>query len=388
MDGKALTIIILFIVIVGILLFGAILYQKSETMKPLDFRIQESKQNGNFNDYDYNYHYKKLNRFNKLERKYDKIDSPQFEKAVLLYETGDYRKAINILTDIKIQTKSSYKTIPVYYYIAASLVKLKNDKKAMLFLNRIFEKMQPSIWATKATILYGQINRKYQYSNESLEYYLHKAFMETTDETKKNEISTQIGYLKLYRNDLDGAMRQFQKAATPLSRIGKARVFIRQNKYWKAISIYEDILKNRDFKNRDYFNDVKKAFCKQTYFYAKKWFNKKDYDHAYFYFKKIINFFPESVYGEAATFWTGELFFNRRLYSIAIKYYNRVISNSPKNKDKDAYLKKGIAYYNLKKYSSAIHSFNQLINKYDKSANSSRAYNWIKMCKREITYRR
>ncbi len=384
MDGKALTIIILFILIVGILIFGAVLYQESDRMKPIDFRVQESRGSS----ISVNQNHRNMHRFNQLDVKDNKIDSPRFEKAVLLYETGDYRKAINILTDIKTQTKSSYKTSAVYYYIAASLVKLKNDKKAMLFLNRIFEKMQPSIWSTKATILYGQINRKYQYSNESLEYYLHKAFMETTDEGKKSEISTQIGYLKLYRNELDGAMRQFQRAATPLARIGRARVFIRQNKYWKAISIYEDILKHRNFKNRDYFNDVKKAFCKQTYYYAKNWFKKKDYDHAYFYFKKIIDFFPESVYGEAATFWIGELFFNRRLYSVAIKYYNKVISNSPKNKDRDAYLKKGISYYNLKKYASAIHSFNQLVSKYDKSADNNRAYSWIKMCKQEIIYRR
>ena len=219
-----------------------------------------------------------------------------FRKAILNFETGQYREALNAFADIKVDSLDPELSAAAYYYMASCLVNMQEEKKAMLFLGRVIQNMKPNEWTTKCIILQGEINRKHQISDESLEVYLHKLHMETSDPVQRDEILTQLGYLKLFRENLDGAMEHFQRARNDLARLGEARVYVQKDMYWKAISIYEDMLQHKNFDNQRYFDDVKDAFQKQTYYYAKRWMDQGDLDHAYFYFRKIV-FLPQYALG-------------------------------------------------------------------------------------------
>lgn len=309
-----------------------------------------------------------------------------FRKALLNYEAGMYREALEGFTDIQADTLDPEMSAAAYYFMASCLVNLDEGKKALLFLNRVIQEMKPNEWTTKCVILLGEINRKYQFSDESLEVYLHKLYMESSDPMQRDEILTQLGYLKFFRGNLDGAMEYFQRGKSELARLGEARVYIEKDMYWKAISIYEDMLSHRNFDNDSYYEDVKIAFQKQTYYYAKRWMDSGDYNHAYFYFRKIVNFFPNSTYGESSLFWIGEIFYARKDYDSAIRYYNLVLSNNSSEKDADAQFKKGMVYYNLKRYAEAIRNFQIVLDYHRNSAYSERAKQWREMCERELMY--
>lgn len=389
MDGKVAAILVLSILILLIAFFGIFLYtqtiqdQQRQIGELQDFTLQEKK-------------VKKIDRTRLSKQKTDSekktvpgIDksAKKLQKAVLLYETEQYNQALQLFADLKINAMNDETSAAAYYYMAATLHQLGKDKKALNFLKRITGSLKQTKWTTKAVILLSKINRKFQYTDRSLEVYLHKLYMETSSLQDQQQILTQLGYLKLYRDDLSGAMDHFQKANTVLGRLGQARVHIRKNQYWKAISIYEDILKYPNLTSHAYYTDVKKAFLKQTYYYAKRWLKNNSYDHAYFYFRKIVNFFPNSLYGEASLFWLGEMFQMRKKYKTAIRYYDLTLSNSNKNKDDAALLKRGIAFYKLNRYARSIKDFKKLITFHTQSPYLSRAKQWISMAERELTYR-
>lgn len=393
MDGKVAAILILSILILLMAVFGVYLITKSwhqntghfSSLK--DFTVQEK-------------HYSNENQTALLGKdnrsvssaasntgKNNPQNSNKLQKAVLLFETEQFPQALQILADLKINALDDETSAAAYYYMAATLHKLGKDKKALVFLKRITGTLKQTKWTTKAVILLGQINRKYQFSDQSLEVYLHKLYMESSNSDDQQEILTQLGYLKLYRDDYSGAMDQFQKAGTVLARLGQARIHVKKNEYWKAINIYEDILNYKNYRNQPYYNDVKQAFLKQTYYYAKQWLHKQNYNHAYFYFRKIVNGFPNSLYGEASLFWLGEMFQLRKAYTTAIRYYNMTLANKNRNKDDAALFKRGIAYYHLKQYAKSIKDFKRLAEHYPHSAYLTRARQWSSMAERELTYR-
>lgn len=389
MDKKLIWIAVLGVLVAGLIITLVVLYgnaQKQHAGAIKDLMVQERQyQDENSRtliekDTDY--------LFQTAPKKENRLYSHRsFRKAILKYETGQYREALNAFTDIKVDSLDPAVSAATYYYIASCLVNMNEEKKAMLFLGRVIQNIPPNEWTTKCIILQGEINRKHQISDESLEVYLHKLYVETADNNQKDEILTQLGYLKLFRDNLDGAMEHFQRARSELARLGEARVYVRKDMYWKAISIYEDMLRHQNFENHIYYEDVKDAFQKQTYYYAKQWMDKGDLDHAYFYFRKIVNFFPNTLWGESSLYWLGEVFYARKVWDSALRYFNLVLSNGSNHKDAAAQFKKGMVYYNMKQYAQAIKNFQLVIDYHKNSAYVERAKQWINMCERELLYK-
>jgi len=395
MDRKGIAIAVLAIMVSGLFIFCVKIYRDSGRRrhggpKPVaDLQLQEKKYENEDTE-------KALSRYDKkyfrhanahLYRDARYMENKHYRKALLTYETGQYKKALGLFTDIKVDSLNSELSSRAYYYIASCLQSMGQDKKALLFLNRVVQKLRPTAYTTKAIILQGEINRKYQYSNQSLEVYLHKLYMETPKAEERAQIITQLGYLKLFRNDLEGALAQFNRSHTVLSRLGQARVYVRRGDYWKSISIYEDLLKHKDFQSQPHYKDISHAFQKQTYHYAKRWMKKGDLDHAYFYMRKIVNFFPNSMYGEASLYQIGNIFFQRKLYDSAIRYYNLVLKNGNRNKNAAAQFKKGVAYYKMHKAGTALKNFEMVRQYYKNSPYYSLASQWIKVIERDLTYK-
>ena len=389
MDRKMVWIAILGVLVAGLIIAVVIVYgngrqNRSEDIK--DLVVQEKQyQNENSRiliekDTDF--------LFRNSPKKENLLYADRaFRKAILNFETGQYREALNAFADIKVDSLDPELSAAAYYYMASCLVNMQEEKKAMLFLGRVIQNMKPNEWTTKCIILQGEINRKHQISDESLEVYLHKLHMETSDPVQRDEILTQLGYLKLFRENLDGAMEHFQRARNDLARLGEARVYVQKDMYWKAISIYEDMLQHKNFDNQRYFDDVKDAFQKQTYYYAKRWMDQGDLDHAYFYFRKIVNFFPNTLWGESSLYWLGEIFYTKKVWNSSLRYFNLVLSNGSNHKDAAAQFKKGMVYYNMRQYAQAIKNFQMVIDYHKDSAYLDRARQWINMSERELLYK-
>lgn len=390
MDRKGIAIFVLAVLTLGLGIFVLAREIRKGRHHPVDdIRQQESRYRHEDGDRlltrGRERYYRHENRHLYDDAKY--YENRKYRKAVLTYETGQYKEALALFTDIKVDSLSPELSGRAYYYIASCLKNLDQDKKALLFLDRVVQNMKPDHYTTKAIILQSEINRKYQYSDQSLEIYLHKLYMETPGATEREEILTQLGYLKLFRNDLDGALDHFNRSNSVLARLGQARIHVMRNEYWKTISIYEDVLKHKNFNSEPYYNDVSIAFQKQTYHYAREWFVRGDLDHAYFYFRKIVNFFPNTRFGEAALYHIGEIFMKRKLYPSAIRYFDLVLKNDDNSKNDAAQLQKGIAYYHSNQPGEALRNLELVRQYYRNSPYYSQAIQWIKVIERDLLYK-
>ena len=390
MDRKGIAIIVLTVMVLALGIFVVAKEIRKDRHAPVDdLRKQENKyRNEDSNKLltrDKERYFRHENRHLYTDAQF--YENRQYRKAVLTYETGQYKEALGLFTDLKVESLSPELSSRDYYYIASSLKKMGQDRKALLFLGRIVQNLKPNTYTTKAIILMGEINRKYQYSNQSLEVYLHKLYMETPRIGEQQEILTQLGYLKLFRNDLDGALEHFNRTATVLGQLGKARVHVRRSEYWKSVSIYEDLLKHKNFHSQPYYEDISQAFQKQTYYYAQNWLARGDLDHAYFYLRKIVNFFPNSLYGEAAMYHIGTIFMKRKLYTSALRYFDLVLKNDNPNKNAAAQFKKAVVYYRLRRPGAALRQFELVRQYYKNTPYHEMARQWTQVIQRDLMYK-
>jgi tol-pal system protein YbgF len=102
--------------------------------------------------------------------------------------------------------------------------------------------------------------------------------------------------------------------------------------------------------------------------YAKRAFDKDDFDTARKGFQKLLKEFPKSEYADDAQFGIGESYFREKWYEKAILEYQKVIENYPKgNMVAASRLKQGISFLRLKDKSNANLIFKEIIEKHPES---------------------
>ncbi|XPV69267.1 MAG: tetratricopeptide repeat protein [Halarcobacter sp.] len=139
--------------------------------------------------------------------KYDKIQKNQekfrlqveFNKAVLLLEKGEYKKAIEMF-----KTTSEILKIPSFLNIGIAYYKLKQKENALLYLNNIYEYKEAIYTDTYSYIsaayyLY-QINDNRDYLNTIIN--ITKKYKNLTEHSKRLVVDTYI-LLKNYENALN-----------------------------------------------------------------------------------------------------------------------------------------------------------------------------------------
>ena len=103
----------------------------------------------------------------------------------------------------------------------------------------------------------------------------------------------------------------------------------------------------------------------KLYAFAKKSFDRKNYETARDAFEKFLETYPDSDKADNARFWIAEIYFNEQWYEKAILEYQSVMDNYPKgNKVPAAYLKQGIAFQELDETGNAKLVLKELIRKF------------------------
>ncbi len=106
----------------------------------------------------------------------------------------------------------------------------------------------------------------------------------------------------------------------------------------------------------------------KLYDFAKKSFDRKNYETARDAFEKFIETYPDSDEADNARFWIGEVYYNEQWYEKAILEYQKVIDDYPNgNKVAAAYLKQGIAFHKLGEIGNAKLILKELIRKFPDS---------------------
>jgi tetratricopeptide (TPR) repeat protein len=224
-----------------------------------------------------------------------------------------------------------------------------------------------------------EVNRSLNIPNEEIEQYCEELLIQVTGEAKE-QLYTCLGYLRLFKDNLDGAMHSFQQADTELAKLGRARVFVRQGDYPKAILIYETILNFH--KDSLHYEEVARTFRIQTLYYAKQLHNAHEFGSATAYYNKLIEQFPDSEQGEDAFFLLGKVHWDQQEYGKAIRAFNRALNNKHNKRDQFALFYKAQSYYEQKKFEKALHIFNHLLGFYPQTPFKRETQRWIEYLQR------
>jgi TolA-binding protein len=284
--------------------------------------------------------------------------------------------------------KSQYYNEVEYFvtFSAYKLGKLETAQNRLLALIRkFFSEGKNDEVLTRSIELLGDILReKGEAMNPEIEEYLKRTLTIAQDESTRNNILTQLGYIYYYRKDYNTALIYFERANTELAELGKARVFVETGDYDKAFYIYDNFLQYR--KGSKYYNSVIQAYSKQLYQYAFRQLQAKEYSIAAKYFAKVVNTFPNTMYEDAALYWLGEIYAIYKKYDKAIEFFDKAMNNEPKNKDEDALFKKGVVLYQAGKIVDAIATFKKFLIEYPNSRLSGEAKKWVDVLTKELQY--
>ncbi|MGC8870010.1 MAG: tetratricopeptide repeat protein, partial [Brevinematia bacterium] len=275
-----------------------------------------------------------------------------------------------------------------YFVTYSSYITGNSDiakRRLLSLIRKFFVEGKNDDILTKSIELLGDILRqKNEAMDPEIEEYLKQALVKVQDDNIRRNILTQLGYIYFYRKDYENALIYFEKANTELAELGKARVFIDKGDYESAFYIYDNFLKYRS--GSKYYKSVYDAYSKQLYTYAFRLLRDKDYSQAAKYFVKTVNTFPNTIYEDAALYWLGEVYAIYKKYDKALEFFDKAMSNEPKNKDEDALFKKGVVLYQAGKMIDSLANFKKFLLDYPNSRLSQEAKKWIEILTKEIQY--
>lgn len=220
---------------------------------------------------------------------------------------------------------------------------------------------------------------------------LYAILNQTTDNSLRSRIYSEIGHNWLKRGDVKKAMDAFnlslyENPNNEESLLGRARVFVRQGSYNDAFDTYDHFLKyHGEFSQ--YAPDVRNSYLRQSYDAAITAYRKGKYAYAQGLFGRVIRNFPSSRLAENSLYWSGECAYQLGQYRSAISYFTRTLTNPSIAKDEDARLKRGIAYFSLREYRSAVKDFDSYLSTYPRGRFSATAMKWKDAALAEIGQR-
>ncbi len=305
------------------------------------------------------------------------------------FDYGIYEDVIRDGTKFLATYPKSQRYNEVEYLVTFSAFKLGKldtaQNRLLALIRKFFSEGRNDEVLTRSIELLGDILReKGEAMNPEIEEYLKRTLTIVQDESTRNNILTQLGYIYYHRKDYNTALIYFERANTELAELGKARVFIDMGDYERAFYIYDSFLQYR--KASKYYNSVIHAYSKQLYQYAFRQLKAKEYSVAAKYFAKVVNTFPNTVYEDAALYWLGEIYAIYKRYDKAIEFFDRAMNNEPKNKDEDALFKKGVVLYQAGKIVDAIANFKKFLIEYPNSRLSGEAKKWVDILTKELQY--
>ncbi|MCX7821504.1 MAG: tetratricopeptide repeat protein [Brevinematales bacterium] len=199
---------------------------------------------------------------------------------------------------------------------------------------------------------------------------------------KADYIYIGLGYQNIYSKIYDEAIKCFLRVQNEEGFKGLARAYIEKGDYEKAIENYLKFFSIADKNNLSY-ESVKKAFLKQTLYYADKLYEAKNQSFTNYY-KILSDNFSEEIEGEISMVKLAGFYINKKEYNEAIKYLEKALSNKINDKDEEATYLLAQLYYAKGNKSKSYQIFNSFLQKYPLSSRISEIKEWISLLKKEI----
>ncbi|HNR89751.1 MAG TPA: tetratricopeptide repeat protein [Spirochaetota bacterium] len=337
---------------------------------------------------------------------YDRYLKPEREARILLTEgkivfergeeSGDkiaINQAIGIFSKV-IARYSDTKVVPeAYYYVGQCYEKLKLYKLAYLKYAYLIKNQNDVLTKDMRKDVHmriAHINILKNYSEEGVNR-LYDLLNNSFDKDFRSRVYTELGHAYLNQGSFQKAGKMFdislaENGMNEESVLGKARAYKRMGRDAEAFDLYEHFLSYYGAVSQ-YTNDVRRSYKNQAYQSGLDAYRGGRYQHAISHFNRVLKHFPYDSKAEYALYWTGESLFAMKQFDTAIQYFNRVLSNSHHQKDQDAQIKKGYAYFLSKRFDLAAREFQNYLTHYPYGKYASIAREWKNMSTKEILYR-
>ncbi len=316
-----------------------------------------------------------------------------FERAD---ETGDrdsVNQAISTLSRLIAKYPETRSVNEAFFMIGRSYEKLNLYRLAYLkYSTLIRNSSRPLSPQLREDVLVrlAHINILKRYSEEGV-HQLYSILNTSSNKDMRGRIYTELGHTYLNLGQYDKARRMFdislhENGGNEDAILGKARVFKRMGRDSAAYDLYDYFLRYFGAIS-PYTGDVRRAYREQAYWSGLREYRQGRYGSAISFFNRVMRNFPGDSKTEYALYWTGESYFSQRDFNRAINYFNSVLSNGFYQKDQDARIKKGYAYFMSRRFDLAAREFQTYLRDYPRGKYSSVAQEWRGMSTRELLYR-
>lgn len=306
-------------------------------------------------------------------------DEKAWQRVKVAYEMNDPKKAMGYVEDFLVEFPNSKLRNKVTLTAATIFFENKDYSSAKKYalnvidtLNKDDRKSESSDYID-AIILLGKVAKENGFYEPTVINFLEDVYMKA-DEGKRSEIAIYLGYANLYQKNYTNALRYFNSITGEYSIIGRARVYIDQNKYPEAIQEYLNYF--TVYPKSERYENVRIAFIKQTLFYADQQTRAKDFDQAVRYLLNIVNYFPRDNSADEALVRIARIYQQNGNFNEALSFLNKALNNSVTESDDQALFVKGTVFYDQGKKSEAARTFQELADKYPKSLYYKKSMEW------------
>ncbi len=337
---------------------------------------------------------------------YDRYVRPEREaremiaEARLIFERGDesgdkdsINQAISLFSKV-IARYPETKAIPEAYFLTGKCYeKLKLYRLAYLkysYLAKDTSGLVTPEMKKDVLVRLAHINVLKQYSEEGI-HQLYSLLNTSSNQDFRGRIYTELGHTYLKLGQYGRAKRMFdislqESGSNQEALLGKARAYKRMGYDEDAYNLYEYFLKYYGAVSQ-YTGDVRMAYREQAYRSGLSAFRRGHYSRAIGFFNRVLRNFPFDSRSEYSLYWIGESYYGMKSFDTAISYFNRVLSNSYYQKDQDAQIKKGYAYFLTKRFDLAAREFQRYMRNYPNGKYANIASEWKNMSTKELLYR-
>jgi tetratricopeptide (TPR) repeat protein len=313
-----------------------------------------------------------------IEREYisgDKIARVRLEQGKLQLERFDedgLRKGIDELTAVVAQYPESVYAREARFHLAEAYERLGMRDVALGKYKRLAE--MPLTDQLKASVRFkiAKLQIMRNYSDEGMNQLL-TLLNSTTDKALRSEIYLEIGKYYQRKGLAKDARRNYENALTenPENREARAALGMTDADYTNSVALH-GILDKQEAPAAE-----KKEVAVEQKFDLNpgiKAFTQGDYARAIrLLLPAARSAAPES---EEALYYVGNAYLKLKEYRNAVHYLNKAVSNSYRERDEAAYIKKGEAYYLNNQLERAAHVFHFVRTHYPNGKYAQIAADW------------
>jgi TolA-binding protein len=313
-----------------------------------------------------------------IEREYisgDKIARVRLEQGKLQLERFDedgLRKGIDELTAVVANYPESVYAREARYYLAEAYERLGIRDVALGKYKRLAEMPLSDELKARVRFKIAKLQIMRNYSDEGMNQLLN-LLNSTSDKLLRSEIYLEIGKYYQRKGLEKDARRNYENALVenPENREARAALGMTDADYKNSVALHGILDKQEVPAGEKKVEPAERKFDLNPGIQA---FTQGDYHRAIeLLLPAAKSNAPES---EDALYYVGNAYLKLKNYRKAVYYLNQAVSNSYRNRDEAAYIKKGEAYYLNNQLERAAHVFNFVRTRYPNGKYAQIAADW------------